>query len=1159
MLLGKAHAPSTCVGARNSLQFFATDPSPAAIHIARAGRYPTETLTGLALETRRRFFVEHVDSARIVDRLRMQLVFARQDAVHDPRALWPAQLDLVSCRNLLRSLPAEQRAELFERFHLALAPGGFLLVGRDYLESVPTEWFDCVDPAHGLLCVRPPREVAPKRTSLSRVRPLRTFARTDLVAMAEELRGFSAQRLDELESLDRAHVDLQNFVEATQVLAFICDRDLRVTRASTALADRFGLRMRDIERGLRLAELAAHLPGGGRLIALANEVQRSGQAQQCTEPCTDPNTPTNTESVQSSGVNEAGHSYLVRISPYRNGWVGHTGPFGIVGVLTDVTPLEQARTLAAKRERQHAIIAELGLAAVSCRDADDDGERSRSLRELGERAIAALCEVLGCEYAAVFESGREEGVLLLRAARGLSLAPQASLARLPIPVGCDLHAALAAKSALTLAPAAAHAVLAPLFAGEQPVAGIGCPLRVGDAAVGVVALYRATGGAFAADEVHCVQAIAHVLAGAIGRVRGRRRLALERGVALAVAETKDLSALGMRVRSVFTGVLGGDDVQLWLAGELDAEDTLQCAWPPASDLDTPSQLRTLPAETLVRECLSTRALRIGACAGSTDLVLPVFSDSALVGALRVAVPDALALDEDLLAGLERAASAIGEFVHRARLDEALRESEQRFRTQSAELESIYATLPVGVALHDRQLRCVRSNQRLDELQFAGAPAPTRAVLDEALLQRVFDSGQPTRDIELTTGSSSDPREWLCSFAPIKDSEGHVALVSSVIQDITERKRSEEALRAADRQKDEFLAMLGHELRNPLSAIRNATELLGMGDVGRIDLGRVHAILARQTHQMAKLIDGLLDISRIMRGKFVLDTTTLDVARALREMVQDHAAPQGFRSAPIALAVPDQPLWVDGDSVRLLQVFENLVSNAAKFTPKTGHITVRAHSTAEHAIICIEDDGSGIDAALLPHIFEPFRQANQRFGGLGLGLALVRGLVELHGGSVRADSAGPGLGSCFTVTLRLAPAPAESSQAPQPQPSAQRVLVIEDNDDLAETLAVLLRSIGHEVIEVAETGVHGLALARALRPEVILCDIGLPGELDGLDVARAIRADPALQGTHLIAMTGYGAPDDRKRIRDAGFDACLVKPVELELLQKYLARPQAHVR
>jgi two-component system CheB/CheR fusion protein len=355
---------------------------------------------------------------------------------------------------------------------------------------------------------------------------------------------------------------------------------------------------------------------------------------------------------------------------------------------------------------------------------------------------------------------------------------------------------------------------------------------------------------------------------------------------------------------------------------------------------------------------------------------------------------------------------------------------------------------------------------------------------------------------------------------------------------------------------DFLAMLGHELRNPLAAIRNATELLAIDGLEPSELERIHAILDRQTHQMAKLIDGLLDVSRIVRGKLSLEKSTLDLVPLLRELLQERGLPGDQRTPLIALDLANAPLWVDGDAVRLRQIFESLLSNAIKFTPRRGEIAVRARIADDAVVVSVADNGVGIEPSLLPEVFEPFRQARQNvdrsLGGLGLGLTLVRGLVALHGGSTTAESGGRGLGSTFTVRLPLADEPTRPRSVRPRAVTGLRVLVIEDNDDLAETLAALLEIIGHEVLAVANTGSEGLERARALQPDLILCDIGLPGELDGLDVARAIRADAQLAHTRMIAVTGYGAPEDRERVNDAGFDACLIKPVELEQLQRHLA-------
>jgi signal transduction histidine kinase len=485
------------------------------------------------------------------------------------------------------------------------------------------------------------------------------------------------------------------------------------------------------------------------------------------------------------------------------------------------------------------------------------------------------------------------------------------------------------------------------------------------------------------------------------------------------------------------------------------------------------------------------------------------------------------------------------------MDDALRQSERRFRERSAELESVYETLPVGLAIHDGDLRVVRTNGRIDELWTGGGDR----VLDEPNLRRVLETGEAVRDVEVTTPAGSTPRSLLCSFAPLRDVDGHVSGVSTVVQDITQRKHAEEALREADRQKDEFLAILGHELRNPLAAIRSAAELLhviGHGRDARVE--KVQSVLDRQTRQMTKLIDGLLDVTRIVRGKLELDNRVLDLGALLRHVVEDRCQQLAHSQLELVLEVPTAPIWVQGDAMRLVQIFDNLLSNAAKFTPAGGRIAIVAASKEDRILVQVHDDGLGIDAEALLFIFEPFRQAHdieRSRDGLGLGLSLVSGLVELHGGTIAATSDGPNMGSTFTIELPLAHESAPPLSAPPDTCAALRVVVLDDDVDMMQLLSELLTVSGHDVVGQATSGREGLELVGTLRPDVVLCDIGMPGELDGLALARLLRADPELERVQLIALTGYAQTDLRGQTEAAGFDAHVLKPVTLEALQRHL--------
>jgi signal transduction histidine kinase/CheY-like chemotaxis protein len=371
--------------------------------------------------------------------------------------------------------------------------------------------------------------------------------------------------------------------------------------------------------------------------------------------------------------------------------------------------------------------------------------------------------------------------------------------------------------------------------------------------------------------------------------------------------------------------------------------------------------------------------------------------------------------------------------------------------------------------------------------------------------------------------------------------------------------SDERLREASRRTSEFLGVLSHELRNPLAAIRSALHVLGHARDGGAHASRAEAVIDRQTNQLAKLVDDLLDVTRISRGKVQLHRHRLDLAALVRHAVEDHRTVYDSRHIALGLRADVAPLWIDADATRITQVIGNLLQNAAKFTNHHGHVSVSVERAEPlHAAIRITDDGIGIAPEALPHIFEPFTQADQGLhrsvGGLGLGLALVKGLVEMHGGRVEARSQGLDRGSEFTILLPLVTEATAAAQAP-PAPRRRRavrrrVLVIEDGPDAVEMLREALAMGDHEV-EVAYDGEEGLTKARAFKPDIVLCDIGLPG-LDGYEVARRIRADPSLS-PRLIALTGYALPEDRRMAFEAGFHQHLAKPFEIAELEEALAK------
>jgi PAS domain S-box-containing protein len=401
----------------------------------------------------------------------------------------------------------------------------------------------------------------------------------------------------------------------------------------------------------------------------------------------------------------------------------------------------------------------------------------------------------------------------------------------------------------------------------------------------------------------------------------------------------------------------------------------------------------------------------------------------------------------------------------------------------------------------------------------------------------------------------EPRVW---------SADEVALVEAVVDRCwahIERVRSTEALVEADRRKSEFLATLAHELRNPLAPIRNALELLRMGADKPALLDKVRATMERQVGHMVHLINDLLDIARISSGKVVLRIERIDLQTIIGSAVETSLPLIENAGHELHLDAPDAPLWLEADAVRLSQVLSNLLSNAAKYTPRGGRITVDATVDGGMAVVRVSDTGIGIAAGALDSVFEMFAQAPHSVGiskgGLGIGLSLVRHLVALHGGTVSAASPGPGRGSTFTVRMPLAPAPRAAPYAGEVAPASParsgrklRILVADDNVDAADTLAFLLREKGHEV-HVAYDGEDAVAAAPAFRPDLAFLDIGMP-RMDGYGAARALRALPGLERIGLVALTGWGTGEDRARTQAAGFDHHLLKPASPEHVDAVLA-------
>jgi two-component system CheB/CheR fusion protein len=486
------------------------------------------------------------------------------------------------------------------------------------------------------------------------------------------------------------------------------------------------------------------------------------------------------------------------------------------------------------------------------------------------------------------------------------------------------------------------------------------------------------------------------------------------------------------------------------------------------------------------------------------------------------------------------------------------------------LNSLLASVPDAIYFRDTRGRFIRTNPaataRLGLESPADAVGKTPFELTDpqtalAMYQKddeVLRTGVPQL-YKLESWSRRDGRtEWdLVTRLPLVDGAKQTVGIIGVARDVTAQKLAEEKIQEAVRRRDEFLAMLSHELRNPLAAVVAATELM-KGEPSKIsEQPQLVEVLDRQTHQMARLLDDLLDASRVTQNKIELRTCPVDVRTVLDEAVAATRALLDSQGLTLSLAIDNVPLNITGDPSRLQQVYANLLTNAAKYTPAGGHVWLEATAEDRHAVVRVRDDGVGVAPEMIEAIFDLFVQPNRTLdrsqGGLGVGLTLARSLVEMHGGTLEARSEGEGKGSTFEVRLPLSTAQSkqEAPQSPTRVRKGSRIVVVEDNLDAREMLCHLLSRAGFECEAVGD-GLSAIKTIETFKPQAAIIDVGLPG-IDGFEVARRIRTDPTLTKVVLVAVTGYGQQNDRALAKEAGFDAHMVKPVKFEELMKLLAR------
>jgi PAS domain S-box-containing protein len=496
-------------------------------------------------------------------------------------------------------------------------------------------------------------------------------------------------------------------------------------------------------------------------------------------------------------------------------------------------------------------------------------------------------------------------------------------------------------------------------------------------------------------------------------------------------------------------------------------------------------------------------------------------------------------------------------------EERLRESERRFRMVADNIAQLAWTcdkLGNVTWYNQRWLDYTGLNhEAMEGWEWSKVQHPDHLDRVVARVKRSAETGEPWEDTFPLRGKDSEYRWFLSRAVPIRDAAGNIIRWFGTNTDITEQRQAEAALKEADHRKNEFLAMLAHELRNPLAPIHNAVQVLRLTGGNGEAVASASAMMERQVGQMVRLVDDLLDLSRISRGKIELRRVRVELASAVHHAVEAARPLVQSMEHDLTVILPPTPIYLHADPTRLAQVIGNLLNNACKFTNKGGHISLTVEQVDSQAIVRVRDPGIGIAADQLPRIFDMFMQIDtsleRSVSGLGLGLTLVKNLVEMHNGTVEVNSDGIGKGTEFVVRLPIMagatkPSPPEPPTSESSRTTARRILVVDDNRDSAESLAMLLKLTKNDT-HTAYDGLEAVEAAATWKPDVILFDIGLP-KLNGYEACRRIREQPWGRRMIMVALTGWCQQEDRQRSSEAGFDGHLVKPVDLAALTQLLA-------
>ncbi len=1084
-----------------SIQVFATDIDERALKVARQGVYPVGIVESVSAERLARFFVRKGRRYEVRKELRESCLFSVHDLMRDPPF---SRLDLICCRNLLIYLGPHMQQKLPSLFHYALKPNGYLFLGSSENLSGHATLFRPVQPRHRIAQRLPTAVPSPSSTLATGVQASARGALTHAAELLEPDLPLLAQRI----VLDEFAPEYAVVNDDGQVLSLSED------------PGRF-LRLGGGPFSNHIVKLAHPALRVSLRAALGEAAQRKRKA-----------------------VHE---DVVLRVD----------GSLHAIRIVVQPMPLlgEDASDLYLVVFQDRGSAAEAVTGEVS--------ERANALIEHLERELAAVRHhlektVQDLEAAnEELKSGNEELLSMNEELQSANEEQQASKEELQdanerlVRANTDLENLVASTGIATVFLDQDLAVLryTPAISSVYPVVPSDLGRKLAELAPTLSGIPELP----SVPEVEAASMVEH-------RVDHGSRIWLRRVLPYRMADGRHeglvVHFLDVTELERATRALRDREERLRLALEAGAMGTWEwnleddrLSWDareyalfgiPPDQPATMSLWRSVVHEddrALVDAALE-RVRRGERHAGSEFRVRRGTEVRWLAGRSQC-VRD----------GDGRPSRVVG--VHFDVTDR--RSAEEQLRRSEAELRSVADAIPSLVVATDPYGRVVWHNQR-------AATDPDLGRVDTWLDAVYAEDADRVREAwaaagqdapfqaELRVGRSGD--RWLLGRGVWLPNRAQFVLA---LTPIDEQKRAQAVLKDASRRKDEFLAMLAHELRNPLAAIATGVRLLELRPEPEA-MRRSLEALSRQTGHMARMLDDLLDVGRITQGKLVLQRRPMDLLATVRLGCENQRALFSDRGQRLVLRLPDAPVHVSGDPVRLEQVLVNLLHNASKYTDLGGTIEVNVAVERSAAILRVRDDGIGIAPDLLPRVFELFVQADRGLdrseGGLGIGLTVVRRLVELHEGEVLARSSGPGHGSTFEVRLPLAEAPERSAEPARPAvPVGRRVLLVEDNADIADLMATVLEMLGCAVT-VARDGPSALGAVDAAAPEVVLLDLGLPG-MDGLEVARRLRAGGF--AAKLVALSGYGQPEDRVRTRDAGFDAHLVKPVDLDALVPLLSR------